>query len=78
MRGICFAFIGHLLSVFTIISYDQQKENTVRIHHVRTVLSIGLGNHFDHFLRPDYTKPDAVIEAPRGDKKVSKIKASNI
>jgi hypothetical protein len=42
---------------------------------VRTVLSIGLGNHFDHFLRPDYTKPDAVIEAPRGDKKVSKIKA---
>jgi hypothetical protein len=27
-----------------------------------------IGNYFDHFLRFDYTKPAAVIEAPRGDR----------
>jgi hypothetical protein len=37
-----------------------------------------IGNYFDHFLRFDYTKPAAVIEAPGGDKKVSKIKMENM
>jgi hypothetical protein len=37
-----------------------------------------IGNYFDHLLRPDDTTPSAGIEAPGGDKKVSKIKMENM